>query len=85
MSKFDQANPLFCQHGAKENEDKGERSKEEKRSDKLTRDVIVKSVKDTNEVMETKMETVQTSINENINKGLQNDFKGNCTPNQSVN
>ena len=75
MNKFDQLNPLYTnQTTQKEEETSKDNSKLTKRSDKTIREVILKTSKDANDAMEVKMNELGMTVNENVDKKLDEGF-----------
>ena len=75
MNKFDGLNPLYTnQITLNEDDNSKDNSKTTKRSEKTTREVILKTSKDTNDAMEVKMNEIGMAVNDNVDKKLNEGF-----------
>ena len=78
LNKYDLFNPLYkhqtSQESEKPTEKRIENAKDAKRSDKTTQEAIMKSSKDTNEVIENKIQELGLKVNENTNNRLKEGF-----------
>ena len=75
MNIPDLQNPLRIHPTEQPTEKSQESTKSDKRKDKIARDILIQSNKDTTDAMDVKFNEITLTVNETLDKGLKNGFK----------